>query len=219
MKFKYLVLYLAFLSLTVLYIISLFSRPVQISMTTISEHSGQKVAIQGTVIEYRTTQFGSQLITLRDTENDTCSVLVYLEGEISIEYGDMIQATGEVQRYKDQWEVMVSNPQFITILQKWNGQAYPLWQLAEHPARYLDTNVNVTGIIIKKQAESFVLTDHTKRYSLHVSCDATRCSHIANDDVVAVAGRFIYDSSSLCFILQVTEQNHRILSMVEQSYA
>jgi hypothetical protein len=215
MKFKYLILYLALVSLALLYLLSLFSSPVQISMRNVSDYSGQKVAIQGIVTAYRTTSFGSQLITLRDVDNDTCSVLVYLEGEISIQYGDIIQAVGEVQRYKDQWEVMVSNPQFISILQRWNNQVSPLWQLAEHPNRYLDTNINVTGIITQKQTASFILTDETKKYLLHVSCNAVYCAPFSNDDSVAVAGRFIYDSSSFRYILQVTEQNQKSLSIRE----
>lgn len=215
MKFKYLILYVALVSLALLYILSLFLSPIQISMRNVSEYSGQKVAIHGIVTAYRTTSFGSQLITLRDVENDTGSVVVYLEGEISIEYGDMIQVVGEVQRYKDQWEVMVSNPQFISILQKWNNQVYPLWELAEHPTRYLDTNVNVTGIITQKQTESFILADETKKYFLHVSCNAVSCASFSDDDAVAVAGRFIYDSSSFRYIVQVTEQNQKILSIRE----
>lgn len=219
MKFKYLVIFLAIISLTILYMISLFSHPVQVPLSGLSQHDGQKVIIKGIVTKYQTTQFGSQLITLRDCDDDTSSVIVYLEDESPVEYGDTIQAIGKVQRYKDQWEVSVSDPQLLTIIQKWTHQSFPLWQLAEHPERYRDTNVNITGIIIQKQKSSFVLTDQTKKYTLGVSCDASRCSHVSDNDAVAVAGRFVYDSFLLHFSLQITEPTHGIFKMEAASYA
>jgi len=211
MKFKYLVILVAIVSLFALYGVSLVSHPVQISLSALSEYNGQKVIIQGMVTDYRTTAFGSQLITLRDSNNENNSAVVYLEGEISVEFGDIIQVIGEVQHYKDQWEVTVSNSQFITIVQNWGSQAYPLWQLAEHPEKYRNTNVNVTGIITQKQTSSFILTDPTEKYFIDVSYDTSHVSHFSNGDAVAVAGRFVYNPSLLRFVIQVTNNNHRIL--------
>ena len=213
MKFKYLVILVAILSLIVLYGASLVSHPIQISLSELPKYNGQNVIVQGKVTDYRTTTFGSQLITLRDIDNENTSVVIYLEGELSVEYGDIIQAIGEVQHYKEQWEVTVSNPQSITIVQNWGSQACPLWQLAEHPEKYRDTNVNVTGIITQKQASSFILTDPTEKYFIDVSYDTSRVSSFSNGDAVAVAGRFSYNPFLLCFVIKVIDTHHRVLKI------
>ena len=190
MKFKYLIILIAIASLVALYFLSLVSQPVLISLSALPTHNGQQVIVEGVVTEYRTTSFGSQIITIRDKENSTYSVALYIEGEISVEYGDTIQAIGEIQQYKDQWEVSVNNPQFVTILQKWNNQSFPLWQLAENPEKYLDTNVNVTGIVTQKYDSSFSLTDPAGKYTIDVSYDTSRPHQFSKDESVTVAARF-----------------------------
>jgi hypothetical protein len=168
------------------------------------------VIVQGVVTEYRTTTYGSQIITIRDKENNTNSVTLYIEGEVSVEYGDTVQAIGEVQQYKEQWEVSVNNPQFVTILQKWNNQSFPLWQLAENPDKYLGTNVNVTGIVTQKYESSFSLTDSEGKYSIDVSYDPSRPHQFSKDDSVAVAGRFLYEPKKFQYVLKATESTHGI---------
>ncbi|MBE3121849.1 MAG: hypothetical protein IMZ43_10830 [Thermoplasmata archaeon] len=210
MKFKYLIILIAIASLVVLYFLSLVSHPVLISLSALPTHNGQQVIVQGVVTEYRTTTYGSQIITLRDMENSTNSVTLYIEGEVSVEYGDTVQAIGEVQQYKEQWEVSVNNPQFVTILQKWNNQSFPLWQLAENPSEYLGTNVNVTGIVIQKYESSFSLTDPEGKYFIDVSYDSSCPHQFSKDDSVAVAGRFLYETKTFQYVLKATESTHGI---------
>ena len=121
MKFKYLIVLIAIASLVALYFLSLVSQPVLISLSALPTYNGQQVIVQGVVIEYRTTTYDSQIITIRDVENSTNSVTIFIEGEISVEYGDTVQAIGEVQQYKEQWEVSVNNPHSVTILKFDNG--------------------------------------------------------------------------------------------------
>ena len=118
MKFKYLIIFIAIGSLLALYNLSLLSQPILIPLSSLPTYNGQQVIVQGTVIDYRTTASGSQLITLRDTQNSTNTVTLYIEGELQVEFGDTIQATGEVQQYKNEWELVVTDPKMITILQK-----------------------------------------------------------------------------------------------------
>jgi DNA/RNA endonuclease YhcR with UshA esterase domain len=106
-------------SLVTLYFLSLVSQPVLISLSNLSTYNGQQVIVQGIVTEYRTTTYGSQIITINNKENKTNSVVLYIEGTVPVEYGDAVQATGQIQQYKEEWEVVVNNPQFILILQKW----------------------------------------------------------------------------------------------------
>jgi cytochrome c-type biogenesis protein CcmE len=210
MKFKYLIILIAIASLVVLYFLSMVSQPVLISISTLPTYNGQQVIVQGVVTEYRITTYGSQIITIRDIENSTNSVMLYIEGEVSVEYGDTIQAIGEVQQYQEQWEVSVNNPQFVTILQKWNNQKFPLWQLAENPGKYLETNVNVTGIVTQKHESSFSLTDAEGKYSIDVSYDSSCPYQFSKDDSVAVAGRFIYETKTFQYVLKATESTHGI---------
>jgi len=210
MKFKYLIILIAIASLVALYFLSLVSQPVLISLSALPTYNGQQVIVQGVVTEYRTTTYGSQIITIRDMKNSTHSVTLYIEGEVSVEYGDTVQAIGGVQQYKEQWEVSVNNPQFVTILQKWNNQSFPLWQLAENPDKYLGTNVNVTGIVTQKHESSFSLTDSEGKYSIDVSYDSSRHHQFSKDDSVAVAGRFLYETKTFQYVLKATESTHGI---------
>lgn len=219
MKFKYLVLLSAIISLGVLYGVSLISQPEQVLLSSLSYHDGQQVIIQGIVTDYRTTTFGNQLITLRESITEGSSAVLYIEGAVSVEFGDKIQAIGKVQRYKDQWEVMVNDPQSVTIVEKWENHICPLWQLAKHPERYCDTNIVVHGILTQKQTSSFVLTDTTQTYFLDVTCEHSHLSSFSNGDTIAVAGRFIYEPHVLCFILTLSEQNHQLSTLEGSCYA
>jgi len=210
MKFKYLIVLIAIASLVALYFLSLVSQPVLISLSALPTYNGQQVIVQGVVIEYRTTTYDSQIITIRDVENSTNSVTIFIEGEISVEYGDTVQAIGEVQQYKEQWEVSVNNPHSVTILKKWNNQSFPLWQIAENPGKYLGTNVNVTGMVTQKRETSFSLTDPEGKYSIDVSYDPSCPHQFSKDDSVAVAGRFFYETKTFQYVLKATEHAHGI---------
>lgn len=211
MKFKYIVVFLSILSLVMLYGVSQISQPEHVSLSTLSNYEGQKVIVQGVVTTYRSTNFGSQLITLRDSDNEFTTAVLYIEeGDVFVEFGDTIQAIGQVQRYKDQWEVVIRNPQLITVVQKWNNTSFPLWQLAEHPTRYLESNINITGIITKKQQSTFVLSDPAETYTLDVTCSVSDSDLLSNGDAVAITGRFIYEPHTLRFLIQLTEPTHRI---------
>jgi cytochrome c-type biogenesis protein CcmE len=210
MKFKYLIILIAAASLVALYFLSLVSHPALISLSALPTYNGQQVIVQGMVTDYRTTTFGSQIITIRDSEKGNTSVVLYIEGAVSVEFGDTIQAMGEVQQYNEQWEVSVNNPQFVTIVQKWDNHTFPFWQLAENPGKYLDTNVNVTGIVTQKQKSSFSLTDPTGKYCIDVTYDASCSSQFSNGDSVAVAGRFVYESQSLRYTLKATGNNQGV---------
>jgi cytochrome c-type biogenesis protein CcmE len=210
MKFKYLIILIAVVSLVALYFLSLVSQPVLISLSNLSTYNGQQVIVQGIVTDYRTTTYGSQIITINDKENRTNSVILYIEGTIPVEYGDVVQATGQIQQYKEEWEVVVNNPQFILILQKWSNLSFPLWQLAQHPEKYLDTNVNVTGFAAQTYGSSFILSSTDEKYSIEVSY-LSSCPHqFVKGDAVAVGARFVYNPAIVQFSLRATESSHGI---------
>jgi len=210
MRFKYLIIFVAVGSLLALYSVSLLSQPILIPLSSVPKYNGQHVAIQGIVIDYRTTASGSQLITLRDPQNSTNTVTLYIEGELQVEFGDTIQATGEVQQYKNNWELVINDPQMITILQKWHSFSIPLWQLALHPENYRDTTVNVTGIATQSSGSSFTLTSTDGTYSIDVTYRSTCPHQFTKGDIVSVGARFLYDATTYRFYLKATEDTHGI---------
>ena len=210
MKFKYSIIVLSVVSLVGLYGISLLSQPSRISLSAVPVYDGQTVIVHGVVTEYRTTTYGSQLITIRDTQNNTEPVTLYVEGALFVEYGDLVEAIGTVQQYKEQWEVVVNNPRFITVLQKWSNMSFPLWQLAQHPERYQDTNLNVTGIASEPHDSSMFLSDLDGTYSVTVLYDSSCPHQFSKGDTVMVKARFLYDEKKLQFILKATEESHGI---------
>jgi cytochrome c-type biogenesis protein CcmE len=210
MKFKYLIILIAIGSLLALYGLSFFTRPILIPLSSLPAYNGQQVIVQGVVTDYRTTTYGSQLITLRDTQNGTNTVTLFIEGELQVEYGDILQATGEVQQYKNQWELIVNNPQMLTLLQKWNSLSFPLWQLALHPELYRDTTVNVTGIATQTSDSSLTLTSTDGKYSIDVTYQSSCPHQFSKGDTVTVGARFVYDATTCRFLLKATEDTHGI---------
>jgi len=210
MKFKYLIILIALGSLLGLYILSLFSQPVLVPLSKLQAYTGQQIIVQGIITDYRTTTYGSQLITIRDTQNSTNSVVLYIEGELLVEYGDTIQATGDVQHYKNQWEVVVNNPQDIVILKKWNHPSFPLGQLALHPEHYLDVTVNVTGIVTQTSGSSCLLASTDGIYSIEVVYQSTCPHQFSKGDTVTVGARFVYDATTCRFLLRATDETHGI---------
>ncbi len=210
MKFKYLIILIAVGSLIALYVLSLISQPIHVPLSTLQTYNGQQVIVQGIVTDYRTITYGTQLITIREMQNSTNSAILYIEGELLVEYGDMIQATGEVQQYKNQWEIVVNDPQTLVILQKWHSLSFPLWQLALHPENYLDTTVNVTGIASQTSGSSFTLTSTDGKYSIDVTYQSSCPHQFSKSDTVAVGARFLYDPTTCRFFLKATEETHGI---------
>jgi hypothetical protein len=211
MKFKYIVIVLSLASLLVLYFLSGLSQPTAIPLSKVPINEGKQVVVSGVVTGYQMTTFGSELITIRDANStNTSTITVYVEGTLPVEYGDLVRATGTVQQYNNEWEVTVSNPRFVTVLQKWGDRSFPLWQLAQNPTRYVDTNVNVTGMIETLSSVSFNLQDTAGSCSLSVSCAHSKNSSFMKGDLVAVKARFLYDQETLSYTLKVADAAHDI---------
>jgi hypothetical protein len=214
MKFKYIVVVLSLVSLLVLYLISGLSQPTVISFSKIPASEGKQVVVKGIVAGYQTTTVGSTLVTIRDTDSiNTSTITLYVEGPLLVEYGDLVQATGIVQQYNNAWELAVTSPQSVAILQKWGNRSFPLWQLAQNPARYVDTNVNVTGIVGTISSSNFNLQDSAGDYSVPVSYTHSSNSTFSKGDQVAVKARFLYDKATLSYLLKVTDAVNDIVAL------
>ena len=165
MKLKHFSILFSVIGIACLYFLSTLSQPALIELKDVSKYEGKSVIVEGIVTEHRLTNYGSQIITI---ENDNTSTIVFVEGETNIEYGDKIQVTGKVQKYKGDWEIVVDNIDFVKVIQKWQNITIPLWQLSASPEKYEGLNVNVTGYIDTIYDTYLYLTDSEGNYSIVV---------------------------------------------------
>jgi len=207
MKLKYFSLLFSIIGILFLYFLSKLTQPLPITLNQISDYEGKQVIVKGIVTYYSTSRFGTQQITV---ENNNFSVIVFLEGNFGVEFGDEIQAMGEVQKYKDNWELIVNNKQFIKILKKWNNISFPLWQLAGNPKRYLDINVNVTGYVEFISNANFYLVDLENKHSLLVIYKSFEDKTIYPGQKVNVCGKFTFDEKNFRYQLEIFDKNHGI---------
>lgn len=211
MEFKYFVIVLSVACILFLYFLSSLSKPIMIDLHEIPDFEGKQVIVEGVVTEHRLTIYGGQIIEIKDIYSENSSkTIVFVEGETPVEYGDRIQATGKVQKYKGDWEIVVNNERFVKILQKWNNITFPLWQLAENPDKYVGTNVNVAGFIDRKYESYFYLVDSEEQYTVVVYYDSSSFYNFSEGDAVYVGARFVYDAETMRYVLNVKEDTHRI---------
>ncbi len=213
MKLKYFSLLFSISGILILYLFSKLSQPTLIDINKMSDYEGKTVTIKGLVKEHHLTKYGSQIITIIDKN---ASTEIFVEGKMDIEYGDMIQATGEVQKYKDDWELIVNDNKQIKILQKWQNTTIPLWQLAENPTKYLDLNVNVSGYVEFISNENFYLVDVEKKHSLLILYTYSKNITIYPGQKIYAFGRFCFDEENFRYKLRIYEDYHRIVQISEE---
>jgi hypothetical protein len=207
MKLKQLSLIFATTGTIFLYFLSILSKPVVIDLVEIPRYEGKKITTQGFVTEYFTTKYASQMITLKD---ENFSVIVYVEGTTDVEYGDRISVTGEIQKYKEDWEVMVGDKNNLQILQKWENISIPLWSLAQQPARYLGLNVNVTGFIDVVYNSFFNLVDLKTNISIPVYFEYYSGASIYSGKKVTIFAKFLFDENQLRYKLVLCDEKHGV---------
>lgn len=211
MEFKYFVIILSIACIIFLYFLSTLSKPIVIELNEIPNYEGKQVIVEGVVTEHRITTYGGQIIEIKNLDNENVSeTMIFVERQTSVEYGDRIQVTGIVQKYKDEWEIVVNNEKHIKILQKWNNITFPLWQLAENPDKYVGTNVNVTGFINRIYDAYFYLIDSEEKYTVVVYFDPPKFYNFSQGAAVYVGARFVYDAETMRYVLSAKEETHRI---------
>ncbi len=207
MKLKYFSMIFAIIGILVLYMLSKFSQAPIILISEIHDYEGKQVTLKGIVTEHHLTKFGSQIIKISDNNS---SVEIFLEGKIDLEYGDKIQATGEVQNYKDTWELIVNDIRQLQILKKWHNVSFPLWQIAENPTKYLNINVNVTGYIESVSNAYFLLVDIERKHSLIIYYTLSKNITLYPGQKICASGKFTFDEKNFRYMLDICEENHGI---------
>jgi len=206
MKLKYFSLLFSIIGIMLLYFLSTLAQPQIIDISEISNFEGKTITTQGFVKSYQITKSESQLIEIG---NNNSTVKLFVQGTIDIEYGDLIKATGEVQKYREEWEIIVDDKQLISIIQKWNNISAPIWQLAKNPTKYIGTNVNITGFIDDVYEEYFYLVDLEDKFSVIVFYNSFDVSLFAGQKV-CVLGSFLFDEGSLRYKIDINQENHGI---------
>ena len=207
MKLKRLSLLFATSGTLFLYFLSILSEPYVVDLSDLPNYAGKKITTNGVVTEYFTTKYASQMITIK---NENFTAIVYLEGICDVEYGDRIQATGEVQKYMDDWEVIVDNKKNLKIVEKWDNVSFPIWQLAQNPTKYLGLNVNVTGYIESIFDSYFYIVDIENKHSLVVFYDSYAGLSLYPGKKVCISAKFLFDEKNLRYKLELFEENHGI---------
>jgi DNA/RNA endonuclease YhcR with UshA esterase domain len=207
MNIKHFSLVFSVAGISILYFLSTLSQPILIDLHEIPNYEDKRVVVEGIVTEAYTTSYGSQILTITD---DTGTVTVFLDEPTEINYGDKIQATGEVQKYKGEWEIIVDNARYVTIIQQWQNSTIPIEQLAQNPIKYDGLNINVTGYIDTVYDTYFYLVDSENTYSLPVFFKSSMTKRLFPGQKASVAALFTYDEDTFRFSLECKEEKHTI---------
>lgn len=210
MKMKYFSILFAVAGIFFLYFLSQLSQPPYIEIKEMKNYDGKQVIVEGIVTDYKLTKQGNQIITIDDKNTKTT---VFVEGKTEVEYGDKIRVTGSVQKYENNWEIVIDNNRLLKIVEKWHSISFPLWQLAENPTKYLNLNVNVTGILESSSNAFFYLIDSERGYSIIVFYDLSRNITIIPGQKVCVLGKFSFDEENFRYQLNIFEEKHKIIFM------
>jgi hypothetical protein len=207
MKLKHFSLIFSIIGILVLYFLSTLTQPFAISLSEISKFEGKKITAIGIVKHHYSTKHGSQLITIGSNNS---SVTVFVEGHLDLEFGDIIEATGTVQKYKDSWEIIVDDHKQIRVLQKWQNLSLPLWQIAQNPQKYLGTNVNITGAVESISNTQFYIVGDKESHNLLVKYNKPGKLELFPGQIVTINGMFSYDETSYTYFIKVFYENHYV---------
>lgn len=210
---KHLTLLLSICGVCMLYGLSLFQQPILLtSIQSIEDYEGKEVTLTGSIIDYTSTKYGSQLITV---QCNTTKLTIFSEQSLSIHKGDIIQATGTIQKYKDSWELILSNPKTAKIMTTWKNRTVKISDLANHPNDYLDIPCNITGYIDLTYENLIYITDYSNTYSIPlIHYDNTIPKTGTN---VHIHATLTYDPNHLRYILTDCEQLDKITPNQENS--
>jgi len=195
------------MGITVLYLIACMCKPVCIEISDIPKYEGKKIIAKGFVKEISETQYKNQIITL---QHNNSSVKVFSEEKTNAEYGDLIEVSGKVQKYEDDFEIIAENKEYIRILKKWNNITLPLWQIAVNPEKYVGLNVKVEGHIDDIYNSFFHLKDLETGHTTIVSYEGGKDLYLKSGKEVIVKGLFSYDKTNLRYLLKVCTKNHGV---------
>jgi len=200
MKFNYLVVILAIGGILGLYWIGSLAQPETISLQSVPTYEGKKIITEGIVTNQYTTSIDTQIIEIKNLSSNA-STKIFLKEKTIVDYGDLIQVTGQVQKYKQDWEIVTENKQAIFILRKWQNISIPISQIAVSPDRYTGLNIKVSGIVEECSSTSVKLCDSESKYKLSLRSDSSFIQMFSEGSHITVSGVLQYDEETLTYVL------------------
>jgi len=194
---KYLILVFAIFGVILLYTFSLYQQPIILtSIASLKDFEGKEVTLSGTILDYSTTNYGSQLITI---QSNSTQLTIFSDTILPCRVGDEIKATGTIQEYKNSWELILSNPKAATIISTWKNKTTTIKQIAEHPKDYINIPLNISGYIDILYDNIIYIKDNSSQYTVPLIPPSK--SIPKPGDNVYVHAELSYDPTHLRYIL------------------
>jgi DNA/RNA endonuclease YhcR with UshA esterase domain len=146
---------LSFIGVLGLYFYSCSVQPILIQIGDVDVGDvGSVVKTRGHIMELYQTSTGDVMIEMADLD-DGASITVYVPESVFSEFGEKeafvsgaeIEATGEVQEYQGEMELIVNSATDLVIVQYPNETDLTIEMLAENPEFFLNRDVTVPGQI------------------------------------------------------------------------
>jgi len=212
MNIKHLSIISSIAGILILYTLSLYAQTPIIPLSDISEYDGQIITTNGTVTEYHSTSYGNQLITIKQGNN---TAILFLESPIDIQRGDKLNATGRIQQYEDEWEIIIEEQELVTIEQSWENNTLTLQEIAENPINFLNQNLNVTAYVDIIYDEYFQLIDETYQYQCIVEKPYIKNLTLYTGQPINLNAYLTYDNTQMRYLFEFKNENHTIIPITE----
>ncbi|PKK86536.1 MAG: hypothetical protein CVT48_00635 [Thermoplasmata archaeon HGW-Thermoplasmata-1] len=199
-KFKHVVPFASLFLIGILYVLSLFSHPAYIGIGEVGDYEGRTVVVNGMLTGMVPLESGAGILSVRDTNDSSLRITLFVQkmpGHLS--YGDLLSATGKVERYENEWEIIVDSASDIIVTGNSGDNFTKLWQLSQDPARFSGIMVNVPAELYNPHSTYFYLKDGG--FKLKVLCPADFAGNFTSGESIAVAGIFSYDPDNLAYYL------------------
>jgi hypothetical protein len=199
MKSKYLLILVSIGLICLLYFIAGLSNPIELNsydQESLANYANRIVKVNGTVIESRITDFGSQLIQIKSKEDTLMIFLQYTNPRIGD--GDGVTAKGKIQNYKGKWELLVTNEKDLEVKQS-QAKLVSLQELASSPKQWERLKIKVTGKATNPHPHYFYLQSENDRYKLKVLAPLPK--EVVGGDKVTVMGIFFWDKERFSYYL------------------
>jgi len=207
MKLKHYLMIITIISIILLYFLSKLSQAPLINIYEIQNYNGKQVIVEGIVTDNKLTKYDNQIITI---ENNNTKISIFCQEKTEVDFGDKIQAKGEVQKYKGDWELFVDGPSNIKIIEKGKNISFPLWQIAQNPSKYINQNISVTGFVESISNSYFCIVDFEKKIFLPVIYDLGKNITIYPGQKVIIFGRFSFDEKNFRYKIEINKEGHYI---------
>ena len=139
-----------------------------------------------------------------------------MESPIDVQQGDKINATGRIQQYEDEWEIIIEEQELVTIEQSWENKTLTLQEIAENPINFINQNLNVTAYVDIIYDEYFQLIDETYQYQCIVEKPYIKNLTLYTGQPINLNAYLTYDNTQMRYLFEFKNENHTIIPITEK---